>query len=334
MSRPPRPRITIITPVFNEEAALRAYEAAVGATLLVREDAEYHVLFVDDGSTDGSWPLIQEICARSPRFRGLRLSRNFGPHVAITAGIDHCDGDAVAILACDLQDPPEIVLEFVERWRAGAEIVWGARRTRQDKRWRVWISNAFFHAIRRWAMPRHSKFTTGSFLLLDRTVADCFRQFREHSRVTFALVAWTGFDQDTVPYDRRSRVAGASGWTFARLLRAAYDTFIGFSEIPARAITVLGAVVFVLSMLSTLYLLLTWLLTDVMLGWTGIMVTITTLFGLLFIMVGTMAEYLQRIFIEATGRPLYFISRRTGGETPEPVADGSGANGSRVGEHV
>lgn len=321
ISRPDKPRIAVVTPVFNEEAALPAYEAAVTGTLLAREDAEFHVLLVDDGSSDGSWVAIQAICARNPRFRGLRLSRNFGPHVAITAGIDHADADALAVLACDLQDPPETVLDFVQRWRAGADIVWGARRTRQDKPWRIWISTAFFKAIRRWAMPRGSKFATGSFLLMDRRVAACFRQFREHSRVTFALVAWTGFEQDTVCYDRRARVAGASGWSFARLLRAAYDTFIGFSEVPARAITVLGMAVCVLSLLFTAYLVVSWLVTDVLLGWTGIMVAMSLFFGLLFMMVGVMAEYLQRIFVETTGRPLYFVSRSTDGTGPEPAGD-------------
>lgn len=315
--RPDIPRLTIVTPVHNEAAGLPAYERAVTATLIERDDIDVRVLLVDDGSDDDSWRLIQDVCARSPRFRGLRLSRNFGPHVAISAGVDHADGDAVAILACDLQDPPETVLDFVAAWRQGADIVWGKRRTRQDKPWRIWLSEAFSRAIRRWAMPKGSKFTTGSFLLMDRAVADCFRRFRDHGRVTFALVAWTGFEQSVVSYDRRARVTGASGWSLGRLMRAAYDTFICFSDAPARVITILGMTVFLFSVVFTIYLVATWWFTHVAPGWTGIMVAITSLFGLLFMMVGVIAEYLQRIFIEATNRPLYFISRDTRPD-PEP----------------
>jgi glycosyltransferase involved in cell wall biosynthesis len=315
--RPSIPRLVVITPVYNEEAGLPAYERAVADILFARDDIDVQVLLVDDGSTDGSWAAIRGICARSARFRGVRLSRNFGPHVAISAGVDRADGDAVAVLACDLQDPPETVLDFVAAWRRGADIVWGARRTRQDQRWRIWLSEAFFRAVRRWAMPRGSKFTTGSFLLMDRKVAECFRRFREHGRVTFALVAWTGFDQDVVHYDRRARAAGASGWSPGRLLRAAYDTFIGFSEAPARVITALGVSVFLLSVLFIVYLVATWLFSQVAPGWTGIMVTVTSFFGLLFMMVGVIAEYLQRIFTETTGRPLYFVSRDTGADDDE-----------------
>src|SRR5574341_912929 len=125
-------RVTVITPVFNEQDSLPLYVEAVRRVLLTRSDVEFDVLFVDDGSIDGTWQLIERICAADGRFRGLRLSRNFGAHIAICAGLDVVRADAVAILACDLQDPPEAVLEFVTHWQAGADIVWGHRRERDD----------------------------------------------------------------------------------------------------------------------------------------------------------------------------------------------------------
>src|SRR5579872_1787412 len=131
-------QVTVVTPVFNEEQSLGTYEERVRATLLDRTDYDVRVLLVDDGSRDQSWPLIQQICRRDSRFQGLRLSRNFGSHAALAAGLHHAAGDVVAILACDLQDPPEVVLEFLEKWRAGGQIVWGRRRTRADSRWRIW----------------------------------------------------------------------------------------------------------------------------------------------------------------------------------------------------
>src|ERR1700688_2425446 len=131
------PRIALITPCYNEEMALPSYFKSVAEVLLERTDAEYHVLLVDDGSRDRTWELIQAATAASPRYRGLRLSRNFGEHAAVTAGVDHVDADAVALLAADLQDPPETILEFVAAWRKGAQIVWGRRASRDDSRWRT-----------------------------------------------------------------------------------------------------------------------------------------------------------------------------------------------------
>jgi glycosyltransferase involved in cell wall biosynthesis len=307
-----KPTVTIITPVHNEELGIDAWAAAVMSTLISQENVDFRVLLVEDGSTDKSWQKIQELCGKSSKFSGIRLSRNFGSHVALSAGVAYAQGDALATLACDLQDPPEVILEFVEKWRNGADIVWGVRRTRQDSWLRLHTTDFFIYLLRRYAMPRGSKFTTGSFLLMDKKVAECFRQFREHSRVTFALVAWTGFDQCTVPYDRRARLIGSSGWTLSKTLRTIYDAFIGFSDMPARLMTLTGVVTFVGSLLLLVYLIGCWLTTTVLPGWTGVMVLITFFFGLLFIMIGMIGEYMYRIFLESTGRPLYFVSATSG----------------------
>lgn len=307
-----KPTVTIITPVFNEELGIDAWAAAVTKILLSHESIDFRVLFVDDGSADRSWHKIQELCAGSSKFSGIRLSRNFGSHVALSAGIAHAQGDALATLACDLQDPPEVVLEFVQKWREGANIVWGVRRTRPDGWLRLRTTGFFIYLLRRYAMPRDSKFTTGSFLLMDKKVVECFREFREHSRVTFALVAWTGFDQATVLYDRRARVVGSSGWTLGKTLRTIYDAFIGFSDMPARLMTLAGVVTFIGSLLLLVYLIGIWLTRTVLPGWTGVMVLITFFFGLLFMMVGMIGEYMYRIFLESTGRPLYFVSATSG----------------------
>jgi dolichol-phosphate mannosyltransferase len=306
------PLITIVTPVFNEEAGLARYAETVAAVLMSRPDVSIRVLFVDDGSADKSWAMIREICARDPRFSGLHLSRNFGAHVALSAGIDHAAGDAIATLACDLQDPPETILGFIDAWRAGAEIVWGTRRERKDAGWRVFTSRLFNIAIRRYAMPRGSKFSTGSFFLIDRKVVDCFMQFHERNRITFALVAWTGFEQVNVYYDRQARTSGVSGWTFGRMIRAMYDTFIGFSNVPARLITFAGISVSLATIPFSIYLVANWWLYGALEGWTGIMLALAFFFGLLFLMLGMIGEYLHRIYAEVTGRPLYFISHSAG----------------------
>ncbi|HUG79484.1 MAG TPA: glycosyltransferase family 2 protein [Burkholderiales bacterium] len=313
-------RVTIITPVYNEEDSLPLYVETVRNVLLERSDVEFDVLLVDDGSSDRSWELIERACAADARFRGLRLSRNFGAHIALCAGFDAARADAVAILACDLQDPPETVLEFVAKWRAGADIVWGHRRERDDLLWRRLVSRLFEGAMRRYAMPRGSRFTTGSFLLADRKVVEAVQHMREHSRITFALVAWTGFRQEIVHYDRMRRRGGRSGWTFWRMVLAMYDAFVGFSLLPIRLTTALGIAVSLLNVPLAVYLVTRWLLGNPLPGYTSVMLVLTVFFGIQFLLMGLIGEYLYRIYLEAVQRPLYFVSHRCGadaGQAPE-----------------
>ena len=314
-ARAARPRLAVVTPVFNEEANLARYAEAVERVLFAAPDLDVRVVMVDDGSRDRSWELMVGLARANPRFQAVRLSRNYGAHLALAAGFDHLpeDTDIVAILACDLQDPAETLLDFVAAWRQGADIAWGQRRSRGDEGWRKRASSLLEQTLRRHAMPRHSRFTTGSFLLMDRRVLDCVRQFREQNRVTFALVAWVGFQQAVVPYDRRMRVAGRSGWSFGQMVNTAYDVFIGFSPVPAKAMTALGIGLFAASLVMLLYLLAAWSFSSVQPGWTGMMATMTICFGILFMMLGITAEYLHRIFIEVKDRPLYFVAATAGG---------------------
>lgn len=311
-TRDRQPRVTIVTSVYNEQASLEMFRDEVSRTLLVDPDVHYEVLFVDDGSVDGSWDLIERFCAESPRFNGLRLSRNFGAHTADTAGIDHASGDAVAVLACDLQDPPETVRDFVQKWLGGAQVVWGSRRTRADKPARILAMKLFSWLVRNQALPKGSKFSTGGFFLLDRIVVDCFRKFREHNRITFALVAWTGFKQEVVLYDRRARQFGSSGWNVGKMIKAMYDTLIGFSNLLPRFITFLGAAIFLLNIPIAGYLIVNYFYSRPLPGWTGLMVALSFFFGVVCLMLGVMSEYLHRIYIETAGRPLYFVAQKAG----------------------
>ena len=327
--RKAKPRVMILTPVYNEEAGLPEFERAVTRLMADRPDATLEVLFVDDGSEDGSWARIEEICGRDPRFQGLRLSRNFGSHVALSAGLAHSRADAVVVLACDLQDPPEVIGAFLDRWRAGADIVWGHRRTRSDAWWRVAVSKVFSVLLARYAMPRGSRFATGSFLLADRKVVECYNQFKESNRVTFALVAWTGFSQAVVEYDRGKRTAGKSGWTIGRMIRTMYDAFISFSPAPVRLITLLGVTVSGLTIPLAGYVVYEWLSGDPLAGWTSIMLAVSVFFGIQFLLMGLVGEYLHRIQAEALNRPLYFVSDQSGfGRQGEGDGDGKTGSGS------
>jgi len=318
-----RRRVTIVTPVWNEQESLPLYAETVQRTLLARTDIEYDVLFVDDGSTDNSWGLIEQICGADTRFRGLRLSRNFGAHIALCAGFDATRAEAVTVLACDLQDPPETVIEFVARWKAGADIVWGHRRQREDSLWRRLASLVFGATMRRYAMPPGSRFTTGSFLLADRKVIEAVQQMREQSRITFALVAWTGFRQEIVQYDRQRRRAGTSGWTFWRMIRTMYDAFVGFSALPIRLTTALGIAISLLNIPLAIYLVASWLLGDPLPGYTSVMLVLTVFFGIQFLLMGLVGEYLYRIYLEAVRRPLYFVAAECGRSAQDRARGGS-----------
>jgi glycosyltransferase involved in cell wall biosynthesis len=305
------PIIEILTPLYNEERCFETYVEAVDRVLISRKDVEYRFLLIDDGSTDRTWDLIQQQCDSSPRFRGLRLSRNFGAHTAVTAGLDLCDADAVAILPADLQDPPEAVVSFVVAWRQGADVVFGRRRMRADSRWRVLTSKLFEDLLRRFAMPKGSKFVTGGFLLMDRKVVECVRQMREANRLIFGLVAWTGFRQAVVEYDRQYRVAGQSAWSVGRMIKSMYDGLIGFSGTIPRAVTLLGAFFALVGLIAALYFLLNAIFFSPLPGWSTIMVILSLFFGIVFLILGTICEYLLRIYVETTRRPLYFIAADT-----------------------
>jgi len=307
-----KPKVLILTPVYNESDGLAAYEEAVRTTLLARTDCDVRVLLVEDGSIDDTWSRIRALAARDDRFRGIRLSRNYGSHIAITAGFANIgDADAVATLAADLQDPPATVGQFIDTWKSGADVVWGKRVSRAESPMRVWTSRTFETLIRKFAMPPRSRFTTGSFLLVDRRVAECFAQFQERNRVTFALVAWTGFTEAVVEYHRESRRFGRSGWTFSQMVKTMYDTFIGFSVVPIRLMTFTGLIVSLVSIPIAIYLIAQKLTGEPQLGWTSVVLGLTLFAGIQFLMMGIVGEYLYRIYAEVVRRPLYFISSTT-----------------------
>ena len=321
------PVVLVLTPVYNESDGLAEYEDAVRRTLLSRTDCLVQILFIEDGSSDDSWRRICDIASRDARFSGIRLSRNYGSHVALSAGFANIgNADAVATLPCDLQDPPEIVGQFIDTWRQGADIVWGKRTSRAEPQFRVSTSRIFESLIRRYAMPPGSRFTTGSFLLVDRKVAECFARFQEHNRVTFALVAWTGFSESVVEYRREARHSGTSGWTYGRMVKTMYDTFIGFSLMPIRIMTITGAMVSLLTIPLAGYLLYHYISGRPLLGWTSVMLALTVFFGLQFLMMGVVGEYLYRIYAEVVRRPLYFISATT--EAPRAVGSAPPAIGA------
>ena len=308
-----RPLIAIVVPVFNERDNLRLFHDAVAAVIATLTDYDWEFMFVDDGSRDGSFDVLKELRAKDPRVRALRFPRNFGSHVAIAAGIDYCRGDVAIVMAADLQDPPSLIADFVDRWRSGYDVVWGARTGRDESALRAYGMSLFYRMVRRFAIPTYPEGGTGSFCLISRPVIDAFRQCQERNRLTFGLVAWSGFREASVPYHRPRRLIGASSWTVRRMVKAAIDTFISFSSLPIRTISMLGLLVSAFSFLFGVYVLVNQIVfgTRVM-GWTSVMLAVLVLGGVQLLMIGVLGEYLQRILDEARARPLYILERTLG----------------------
>jgi glycosyltransferase involved in cell wall biosynthesis len=308
-----RQTVSVIVPTFNEELNLPRFHAAMSAVVAELPGLDWEFLFVDDGSRDASFAVITALAGSDPRVRAIRFPRNFGSHVAIAAGLDHCRGDAAIIMAADLQDPPELVKTFVARWQEGFDIVWGARSGRDEGMFRRALMSTFYGLVRRYAIPTYPKGGTGSFCLISRRVVQTFRQCAERNRLTFGLIAWSGFRETQVAYHRPPRTHGTSAWTAGRLVKSAIDTFIAFSFVPIRAISYIGLLVSLVSFVLGVYVLLNWLwLGSRVEGWTSVMMTVLFLGGVQLVMIGVLGEYLWRILEEARARPLYIVEQSAG----------------------
>ena len=262
-------------PVLNEEGNLAALYDEVGRVF--RDKAphvDWRVVFVDDGSRDRSWTLLTELARRHPNVRALRLNRNYGAHLAISAGIQCADGDAVVVLAADLQDPPAVVAEFVRRWDEGFKVVWGVRAARRREAWhRRAFSRAFHWLVRRYALPTYPSQGTGSFCLIDRVVARNLRRMREDFRTIFGLVTLQGYPAAEVPYVREERVRGQSGWSVRRMIHTAIDVFTSYSHLPVRMITWVGVLSCLLAFLGIVYQVAVYALYGSVRGWTSWLVS-------------------------------------------------------------
>ena len=308
-----KPLIAIVVPVHNEKDNLVRFREEVSVVMRQLGEYDWEFVFVDDGSTDGSFEVLTTLRDLDERVTALRFPRNFGSHVAIAAGIDYAKGDAAIIMAADLQDPPELIREFVARWRNGYDVVWGARSGRDDGKARAWAMNRFYSLVRRIAIPNYPKGGTGSFCLITKPVMDAFRQMNERNRLTFGLIAWAGFRETQVPYHRPRRLVGSSSWTMGKMFKAAIDTFVSFSFLPIRAISYFGLLVSALSFLIGFYVLLNKVFFGTHVeGWTSVMLAVLLLGGVQLVMIGVLGEYLWRALDEARARPLYIIERTLG----------------------
>jgi dolichol-phosphate mannosyltransferase len=305
--------ITVVVPFLNEAQNLPVlYERLVAA--LEPEGVAFEVLFVDDGSSDGSAAWVAARAAQDPRVKLLRLSRNFGHQLAITAGMDHADGDAVVIMDADLQDPPEVVPALLRRWREGHEIVYAVRTSRAGESWtKRFLAATFYKTFRRMAnvdVPLDS----GDFRLVDRKVIEALKQVRELHRFVRGLTCWVGFSQSAVPYERAARHAGVTKYPVWKSLRLAWDAITSFSSMPLRLMTGVGLLVSLAGLLQAVRVVVDRLLYPGSMerGWASLAAITLVLGGVQLVSLGLIGQYVGRIFEESKKRPLYFVKDKIG----------------------
>jgi dolichol-phosphate mannosyltransferase len=319
-----QPELSVVIPVFNEEINIvPMYERLQAA--LADKVSGLEMLYIDDGSADTSWEKISELAARDDRVRGVRFARNFGHQAALTAGVDAARGRAVVIIDGDMQDPPEVIPQMVDRWREGFEVVYGQRENREGETWFKLATASAFYRILRGITNVDIPVDTGDFRLMGPRAVAAFRAMPERNRFIRGLVSWIGFEQTAVMYQRQARQAGETKFPVRKMTRFALDGITSFSFFPLRLATWTG---FGVSIFAFLYIVVVLVLkaTGVSwLGYTSLMASILFLGGVQLLMIGIMGEYLARIFDEVKRRPLYLVGDRTDGDAtvipPErPVA--------------
>ena len=302
-----RPVYSFVVPVYNEEETLEELYRRLSA-VAQQLDGPAEVVFVDDASSDGSQRILQSFLARDPRVRTVRLARNFGHQVAISAGIDHARGDAVVIMDADLQDPPEVVPKLVERWREGYDVVYGVRERRQGDTWFKRVTASLFYRLLHSFAETDVPVDAGDFRLIDRKVADAFRALPERHRYVRGLFAWLGFRQIGVPFARDPRFAGEPKYSYRASLRLAIDGIVSFSTAPLRFALVFGCVVALATFVVGIFALVTRIAGFYSLpGWASILVVVSFVGGVQLVLTSAVGLYVGRMYDEVKARPLYVV---------------------------
>lgn len=299
--------ISFVFPIYNEAGNIELLHRTMDqVTAGLPEELEF--VYVNDGSKDNSLELLMQLAQRDPRVVVVDLSRNHGHQLAVTAGLDTVRGDAVVIMDSDMQDPPEVALELIAKWREGYDVVYAQRRSRQDTGFKKFTAKWFYrtlNALSEVEIPQD----TGDFRLVSRKALDHIRRYREHDRFLRGMFAHAGFRQVAVPFDRHARHAGETGYPLKKMIRLASDGIIGFSSKPLALISQVGGTFAVVAFLGVLYALIVRLFfpEQAVPGWTFIVISILFVGGMQLILMGIIGNYVGRIYTEVKGRPLYGI---------------------------
>lgn len=310
---------SVVVPVYNESAAIELFHERCMSALASITEGSFEIVYVDDGSQDGSWEKLDAFARHDPRVRAVRLSRNFGHQLAITAGYDHAAGDTVTTIDADLQDPPELIPDMIDRWRSGADIVYAVRTQRKgETAFKRWSAAAYYRMLRR-LTDVDIPVDVGDFRLMDRRAVDALRSMPEHRPYVRGMVAWLGFTTDKVFFERDPRIAGETKYPLSKMLKFAADGVLAFSTRPLRIATWLGVITSTIAIITAMVLVfmrLTGAIATVQ-GWTSIAVLVLLLSGIQLLTVGALGEYVGRTYTEVRRRPLYLVSQTTTSATAD-----------------
>ena len=312
--------LSVVVPVYNEEQNLD-YLFERLTSVLNRLNMTYEIVCVNDGSKDNTIERLIEHHQQNPAIKVVNLSRNYGKEIALSAGLDYANGNAVIPIDADLQDPPELIGELVEKWREGYDVVYATRRSRQGESWvKRFTANVFYRTIdglSQVPIPRN----TGDFRLLDRRVVEALKRMPERNRFMKGLFAWVGFKQTSVIYDRPSRYKGETKWNYWKLWNFAIDGITSFSFLPLKVWSYVGLLVSIPSLFYAGFLLIRTLVFGRDLpGYASIMVAVLFLGGVQLVSLGVLGEYLGRVYEEVKGRPLYLVRESYGFDSNQAVS--------------
>ena len=312
----PDPTLSIIAPIYNEKGNLRELHRRIHEVMDPTGET-WELILVDDGSTDGSTDIIRELAGQDPRVKPVIFARNFGHQIAVTAGLDYSRGDAVVIIDADLQDPPEVILDLMAKWREGYEVVYAIRTEREGESWfKLFTASLFYRIIYR-ITDVNIPLDAGDFRLLDRKVVNVLNQMRERHRFLRGMSVWVGFRQIGVPYRRAARFAGETKYPLKKMLKFASDAVTSFSYFPLQLATYLGFASAGLAIIAIPVVIIARLTgLQAFSGQATTLIAVLFLGGVQLISLGILGEYIGRLYDEAKGRPLYIVR-----EAPEKQVD-------------
>jgi polyisoprenyl-phosphate glycosyltransferase len=313
MTKKTKPLISIVVPCYNEEEGIEEAIKRLTQLALSIKQFDTEIIFVDDGSHDHTRHLIKVSVNKDTRIKLIGLARNFGHQIAVTAGIDAAQGDAVILIDADLQDPPEVILNMIAKWQEGFDVVYGVRSMREgESSFKLLTAGIFYRLLNRLSdIP--IPLDTGDFRLMSRPVVNALKAMRERDRFVRGMVSWVGFKQVAMPYKRSKRFAGKSKYPLRKMLNFALDGILSFSIKPLQMSVVMGILFSCASFAGIFYVLYQRLFTNIWVeGWTALMIVLLLIGGLLLISLGIIGEYIGRIYNEVKQRPLYITDESIG----------------------
>jgi dolichol-phosphate mannosyltransferase len=315
---------TVIAPIYNEvESIPKLWERL--SEVMEKAGAPWELILVDDGSTDGSTELIRDLAKKHTSVRPVIFARNFGHQVAVSAGMDYSRGDAVIIIDADLQDPPELILDMIAKWKEGYEVVYAVRSEREGETWFKRVTASVFYRLIYRITDVKIPLDTGDFRLIDRAVVNIMVRMKERHRFLRGMAAWVGFKQVGLPYKRAARFAGVTKYPFRKMLKLALNAITGFSYFPLQVATYIGFISAGLSILAIPVVIIVRLtVANSFFGQASTLISVLFLGGVQLISLGILGEYIGRIYDEVKGRPLYIVREEPADFDKSPT--GKGAN--------